>query len=98
MSTRNSKARAIRQEAYRELLSSQGHLQHVIDLLNKIETEKDMDPNTLARLKVVVDSKFKIINKFLPDLKSTEVTGEGGGAVHLTQIERIVVKAKNTNG
>lgn len=82
MSTRNTKQRAVRQEALREQLSAQGHVQHVVDILDKLGNEAaDLDTQMVQRYKIVIDSKLKLIGKYLPDLKSTEVTGEGGGPV-----------------
>jgi len=75
-------ARAVRQQEYRDLLANQGHLQHVIKLLDQIANlDEYLDQEHFTRLKFVVESKFKLISKYVPDLKSVEVTGEGGGPV-----------------
>ena len=80
--TNAAKNRTIRQEALREQLSAQGHVQHIVDILNKLSDEsQEIDPNMVGRYKVTVDTKLKLINKYLPDLKSTELTGEGGGSI-----------------
>lgn len=68
--------RKVRQENLREQLATGGHLQHVIELLGKVE--RNEEPEKLAAYKVVLDTKLKLINKFLPDLKAVELTGEGG--------------------
>lgn len=57
------------------MLEAGGHVQHVLDLCTKIEQNPDGPINAL---KVVIDTKLKLINKFLPDMKSVEVTGEDG--------------------
>jgi hypothetical protein len=75
------------QEALREQLSHQGHLQHAIDMIEKIADvkgekcidNKDMDPVTLNRLTIAVDRKLKVVNKYMPDLKATEVTYSADG-------------------
>ena len=86
--TRN---RQIRQEALRDQLQSQGHVQHVIDIIGKLATESvDLDRDMVNRYKIVLETKLKLINKYLPDLKAVEVTGEGGGPVehdHFLDIE-----------
>lgn len=57
------------------MLEAGGHVQHVLDLCTKIEQNPDGPINAL---KVVIDTKLKLINKFLPDMKSVEVTGQDG--------------------
>lgn len=76
--------RRIRQEALREQLQQQGHVQHIVDLLDKIgDDAKPVQSDALARYKVVIDTKLRLINKYLPDVKMTEmeITGEDGGPV-----------------
>ena len=75
--TNAAKNRAIRQEALREQLSSQGHLQHVIDLCDKLGDEtQNIDPPMVTRLSKVIDTKLALIKKYCPDLKAVEHTGE----------------------
>ncbi len=74
--------RRIRQQALREQLASQGHVQHVIDIVGKLQNkDEEMDSLMLKRYEVVINTKLKLINKYLPELKATEITGEGGGPV-----------------
>ena len=76
------KNRAIRQEALREQLSKQGHVVQVIKNIKKLEKEGvAMETSELTAIKYATDARLKLISKYLPDLKSTELTGEGGGAV-----------------
>ena len=75
--TRAQENKAVRQEALREQLSAQGHVQHVIDLSDKlIELSDDLDQVQVARLKAGADIKLKLISKYLPDLKQSEITIE----------------------
>jgi hypothetical protein len=99
MTTRAKQIRDARQESLRELLSNQGHLQHVIDLAKKIEAigetlekgvsvdsegkQKDIGGLDVQRLAIaikakkdVIDTKMKLINKYLGDVKSVEHSGE----------------------
>ena len=63
----------------RDQLRAGGHLQHVVDMANTIANPaNDLEPDMLARYKVAIDTKLKLINKYLPDVKSVEVTGEDG--------------------
>lgn len=77
--TRAQLNRKVRQEALREQLASQGHVQHVIELLEEISNPiNDIDKGMVDRYKIVIDTKLKLIGKYLPDLKAVEHTGEGG--------------------
>jgi len=77
--TRAQENRAIRQEALREQLSNQGHLQHVADIANKLnEPEDKLDSSDIQRLKAAADIKLKLIDKYLPSIKAVEHSGEGG--------------------
>lgn len=83
--TRAQINRGIRQEALREQLCQQGHVQHVVDLTNKLaDLDSALDNNEVNRLKIVIDTKLKLMNKYIPDLKSTEITGEGGDQLVIT--------------
>lgn len=77
--TRAQLNRKVRQEALRDQLSSQGHIQHVIDMVDKIrDPAHPLADDMLARYKVAIDAKFKLIAKYAPDLKNTELTADGG--------------------
>lgn len=72
--TVKNRNRAIRQEALREQLSSQKHIEHVVDCINKMQDEsQDIDPAYVTRLKIAIDSRLKLVNKYLPDLKAMEL-------------------------
>ena len=86
--TAKNKNRRVRQEALREQLSNQGHLQHVIDITDKLKDEsKQIDSQMVNRYKVVIDTKLKLIDKYIPSLKAVEHSGEGG--------EDLVIKLPN---
>ena len=73
--------RAMRQEALRETLSSQGHIQHVIENITKIECldeSSETFSNALNKYKVANEQRLRLINKYLPDLRATEHTADGG--------------------
>lgn len=85
--TRAQKNRAIRQEALREQLQQQGHVQHIVDILEKLKDPKqEVDQQMTARYKIVIDSKLKLLNKYLPDLKATEVTGPDGEPLEVSLV------------
>ena len=87
--TNANKQRAIRQDALREWLSEKCTAQHLVDNIQKIEA---LDPssesfrNDLDKYRVANDQRLKVLNKYLPDLKATELTGEGGGPIQTDSI------------
>ena len=77
--TRN---RLVRQEALREYMQERGSVQYLFDIVEKIEKldpESDTFTQDLAKYSKVVDVRHKMLGKYLPELKATEITGEGGG-------------------
>jgi len=86
--TAANKNRAIRQEALREQLSNQKHVEHVVEMLEEIQDlQRDLDSNDLARYKVAIDTKLKLIGKYLPDLKSVEHTGDEDAPITIAAYE-----------
>jgi len=84
-----AKQRAMRQEQLRELLSKQKHVEKAIDNIKKMEEQGAMmEPNELTALKYATDARFKLISKYLPDLKSQEITGEGGEGLTVAVIRK----------
>jgi len=88
--TRADKNRAIRQEELRKQLSAQGHHQHVVELSKKIE-EADTSLE-VQKYKASADIQLKLMGKYLPDLKATEHTGEGGDPLTGFVIELVDAK------
>lgn len=96
--TKAATNRAIRQDALREWLSKKCTAQHLVDNINKIEK---LDPasetfvNELNKYKVANEQRFKALDKYLPNLKSTELTGEGGGPVQTDSIFEFIPVGSN---
>lgn len=77
--TSAQRRRAVSKEALRDQLRAGGHLQHVIDMADKIaDPDELIESDMLARYKIAIDTKLKLVSKYLPDVKSVEVTGEDG--------------------
>jgi hypothetical protein len=77
------KNKRIRQENLREQLAAQGHVQHVVDILDNLNDENcHIEPEIVTRKKIVLDTKLKLIGKYLPDLKAIEVEGNISGKSH----------------
>lgn len=77
--TRAQSNRRIRQEALREQLSQQKHLEQYIDTYTKIEeldVYDDKFSNELAKLKTANEQRLKIIDKYLPSEKPVTVSGD----------------------
>ena len=80
--TRAQENRKIRQEALRDQLSAQGHLQHILDITDKLqEPDNKIEPAMVARYDIVIKTKIKLLAKYLPDLKAVELTGPDGGDI-----------------
>ena len=82
--TRAQQNRKIRQDELRELLAKKGLVQKVIEDSEKIaELSNELSPEELNRLKVANDLRMKLVTKYLPDLKSTELTGDKDAPVEV---------------
>ncbi len=72
--------RQMRQEGLRDFLSQQKLIEKVIEISNKlIEPEEEYDALDIQRMRTAAELNLKLTSKFLPDLKSTELTGPDGG-------------------
>lgn len=79
-----AKQRKLRQDALREMLSKKCTVEQVINNIQKMEEQGlSMEAQELQALKYATDTRLKLINKYLPDLKSAEITGEGGEALKI---------------
>jgi hypothetical protein len=87
--TAKAKNRRERQVALREQLQAQGHVQHVVDILGKLSDEKtEIEPGMMHRYDLVLKTKLKLIDKFLPTEKPVEVSGDPDNPVdHRHQVE-----------
>ena len=87
--TRAQQNRRIRQEALREQLQAQGHVQHVTDILNDLmEPGDEISALDLQRYKLILDTKLNLIKKYLPEEKYLEIAGDQDNPLKtITQIE-----------
>lgn len=77
----------------REQLASQGHLQHLIEIHEKLMdlTGEELDSIEVQRLKAVMESKHKLIDKYLPTEKPTTIEGTGeDGQLEITITKKVV--------
>ena len=77
-----TKNKAVRQEALREQLQQKGLHTQVLVIAEKLENSYlELEASHINALKAAADLKMKLINKYMPDLKNTELTGADGGPI-----------------
>lgn len=97
--SRANENKRIRQEALREQLANQGHVQHVNDIAEKLrDLHTQLEPNDVTRLKAAADIKLKLINKYLPDVKMQEIDLSSSDGSMATKPARIELVAPDDSG
>ncbi len=89
--TRAQQNRAIRQDALREQLAKQKHLEQAFECARNLG-EPGLESSEVTRIRAKADIHLKLLDKYLPSLKAVENTGEGGGPITIEAIERIIRK------
>jgi hypothetical protein len=80
--------RAARQEEMRNKIEASGYETHVHEVVKKLlDPTLEFDSIEVQRMKSAADLSIKMMSKFMPDLKSTEITGADGGDLVL-QVQR----------
>ncbi len=80
--------RQVRQEALRDQLSQQGHEQYISEIISNLsDPEMEYDSLWVQRLKAAADLRLKLMAKYIPDLKSQELTAPDGGDL-VIQVQR----------
>ncbi len=70
------KNRTMRQDNLREALVAGGHIQHVVDISEKLRNlENTLESADIQRLTASANIKLKLIDKYLPSLKQSEISG-----------------------
>lgn len=68
--------RSARQDTLREYLKERGSVQHLLDLIEKVEDLDPNDPNfdkDLAKYDKAISQRQKLLGKYMPDLKASEI-------------------------
>lgn len=74
-----AKNKKVREEALREQLRQKGLHTQVIEIADKLNDQYlSLETSQVTALKASADLKMKLINKYMPDLKAQELTGEDG--------------------
>lgn len=96
--SRAEKIRAERRESLRELLRNQKHEEHVVELIKKLESldTQDLDSVAVQRLSKALDTRMKLIAKYLPDDREPQDINLGGQEDNplVSKIVREIVKAQ----
>ncbi len=82
----------IRQETLREYLQERGSVQHLLDLIEKVEGLDPDDPNfdkDLAKYDKAISQRQKLLGKYMPDLKASEISLEAN--IKATEVDMIGV-------
>ena len=86
--TRAQTNRKIRQDSLREQLANQKHIEQVVESIKKLEElDTEMDSVSVSRSKGAINSRIKLVSKYLPDLKSIELSGDEDYPVQLAAYE-----------
>ena len=78
-SSRATENRRMRQDALREYIQERGSVQYLFDLIEKAEQLDPTDPDfdkKLSQMRVVFDQRQKMLDKYMPALKASEISLE----------------------
>lgn len=90
--------RKIRQEALREQLSNQKLVEQVVDIAKKIgDLSYELEKDKIDRLKIAADINMKLVSKYLPDLKQTELIGDQEQPISISPIQWTIQPVKPVN-
>ena len=68
--SRMNRNRAVRQDAMREQLSKQGHLQHAIVLIGQLkDLRTELEPIQAKRLEIALTAHLKLVSLYIPAAK-----------------------------
>lgn len=97
--TKTSIGKKLRQEQLRDYLSANNKIRYIFDNLTKLEDLKiELNNAETARLRTATDIRLKLLNKYLPDLKSTEITTDnedGGFTINVMSYAKQDIKKSN---
>ena len=86
--TRAQTNRKIRQDSLREQLANQKHIEQGVESIKKLEElDTEMDSVSVSRIKGAIDSRIKLVSKYLPDLKSIELSGDEENPIQIAAYE-----------
>ena len=90
--------KAVRQEALREQLSKQKHVEQVIVNINDLENlGRELTNGEINRLKIAIEARQRLISKYLPDLKAVEITADVEHDIRVSSIQIQVIDSVGTD-
>lgn len=84
--TYGEKRRAERKEALREFLQGQKYIEAIHTTL-----DKELTNDELPAEKFKTETRLKLLNKVLPDLKAVEHSGDADNPLFVERVERFIV-------
>lgn len=84
--TYGEKRRAERKEALREFLQGQKYIEAIHTTL-----DKELTNDELPVEKFKTETRLKLLNKVLPDLKAVEHSGDADNPLFVERVERFIV-------
>ena len=84
--TYGDKRRQEKQEALREFLEGQKYIEAIHRTLEAV-----ILPDELQVIKFKTETRLRLLNKVLPDLKAVEVSGDENNPLAINIIERVIV-------
>ncbi len=64
--------------------------QTLLNIKNLEDLSKELDAGEIARIKAASDLRMKLLDKIVPSRKAVELTGEGGGAIDMNWVVKVV--------
>ncbi len=95
VAARNKK---VRQDALREQISKRCTVQQVLKNIEKMEEQgAAMESTELQALRAATDTRLKLLNKYIPDLKQSdiELTGADGGPIQTDSVFEFIPVGSN---
>lgn len=78
-------------------MAAKGLVQHVLEISEKLaDPRQEIDALMVQRYRTAIDAKLKLVAKYLPDVKTIEIEGTGGGPV-VTKTVIELVRPKDPN-
>lgn len=96
--TRAQANRKIRQQALRDQLAEQCRIQHVIENIIKIEElaeSEEVNMNRINAIKIANEQRLKLVDKYLPNEKPVEISGDPDNPLKITKLELVALTADN---
>lgn len=91
--TTAAERKRVREEERREAIAASNTLTRITKLIEQLESIGASDENVHAAkvgaLKGALDARLRLLNKYLPDLKSTEITGDDSRPLALSLSEQL---------